>query len=86
VAAEVFRRNSRNICCSVARIRGPSAEIDILKPDRIEALIQAAETLPDVSPEHEKCARRLLYQAFPIKIVIQITVAPVDRIRRPQPV
>jgi hypothetical protein len=51
-----------HILDAVARIQGPFAIIDILKPHRIKTLVEALQRFPDVAPGHQERARRLLHR------------------------
>ena len=83
MATDVAGRRIWKILNAKPRVHRAPAEIHILEPDRIEALVETAETQPDASSKHQKCACRLLYQALLIEVAVQITIAPIDRIRRP---
>jgi hypothetical protein len=59
------------------------AEIDILKPDRPETLIEAPQLFPGGAAEHEKSSGRLFDALLPHRIEIQATIVPIHGIARP---
>jgi hypothetical protein len=65
-------------------MEGPLAEIDVFKPHRIEGFVEAPQSFPHVTPSHEKRAGGLFHGTRTIEIAIQIAVAAIHRIERPQ--
>ncbi len=84
--ARVLGRDRGNILNLEARRDGAPAKIHVFKPDRMKTLIQATQLLPNIAPDHQKSARRLFHQTRLVEIAVQISIALIDRIRRPQPI
>jgi hypothetical protein len=75
-----------NILNMIARADRAPAEIDVFEPYRVKPLIQATQLAPDAPAEHQESAGWLFYIGWPIQILIEISIAAVDRIRGPQAV
>jgi len=60
------------------------AVVDIFKPHWIKAFIKPAQVFPHVATSHKKRAGRLFHRTGLIEVAVQITVASVHRIGRPQ--
>jgi hypothetical protein len=76
--------NLRDILDPKAAFHGPVTEIDILKPDRMKPLIEPVQGFPYVAADHEKRTCRLFHRPRQVEIAVQIPVALVDGIGRPQ--
>lgn len=59
------------------------AEINVLKPDRSEAFIEAPNSAPSLFANEQKCAGGLLDVLAATQIQIEATPTPVDRISGP---
>jgi hypothetical protein len=70
----------------IARFSGSLAEIHVLKPQRMEALVKALQTLPNFAPESQESASRLLYVAGLRRVPVSISVGAVKGIRGKQAV
>src|SRR5205814_371760 len=86
MSARVFGPNLRHVLDPIARIYRPAAEIHIFEPNRMEALIEPVQTLPDVATDHQEGARRLFHGTPSAQIPIQVSIGLVDRITWEQPV
>ncbi len=69
-----------------ARSGHAAAEIHIFEPEREEALVQAAQAVPHVPPQHEERARGLLHIGGLAVIEVEATVAAVHRVTPPEPI
>jgi hypothetical protein len=78
--APVLPRHRRDILDSEAGGGSPAAEIHVFEPDRAKVLIEAAQPLPNVSPEHEESPGWLLHRAGVVQIPVQAAITPVDGI------
>ena len=76
----------RFVADPVAGVLDPDAEINIFKPDRPEALVEAAEAGPGSAPDQQESTGGLLGIAGLGQIEIQAAVTAIDRIARPDPV
>jgi len=70
----------RNITDPDTQFAGTLAEINVLKPDRMEDGIESTQPLPQVAPECEHGAGRLIHVGWPTKIQTETTVAPIHGI------
>src|ERR1700682_756295 len=86
MASSMTRRHTRNICNLVTGAHRAAAEIHVLEPNWKKLLVKTAQLLPNVLSNHQKSARRLVDEAWLIKFTIEITIAAIHRVRRPQPV
>ena len=50
----------------------------------MKAFVEAAERLPDIAPEHQKCSGRLFHRTRLIQIAIQVSVDAGSPDSRPQ--
>ncbi len=76
----------RFVADPVSGIPDPDAEINIFKPDRMEALVEAAEAGPGGAPDQQEGAGGLLGIAGLGQVEIEAAVTAIDRIARPEPV
>jgi hypothetical protein len=86
MAAQMLGANLRHILGLMPCICRPMAKIHIFEPHGMEILVKAAQAFPHIATGHEECARRLLHRTFAIQIPIQVSIAAVCRIVRPQAV
>jgi hypothetical protein len=82
----MLRANLRDVLDSIPRIRRPAAKIHVFEPDRMKVFVETAQIFPYIAPRHEKCAGGLLHGALEVQIPIQVSIASVNRVPRPQAV
>jgi hypothetical protein len=78
--------NLRQILNTISSIGRAPAEIHVLEPHWMKSFVKAAQMFPYISPRQKECARRLLHRTFAIQIPIQISIAAIDGIARPEAV
>jgi len=76
--APVLPRHRRDILDSVAGSGSPAAEIHVLEPNGAKVFIEAAQPLPNVSPEHEESPGWLLHRPGVVQIPVQAAITPVN--------
>ena len=86
MAAQMLRPNLRDVLYLVAGRGSPPAKIHILEPYRMKIFVQPAQVFPHVAPCHQERAGRLLHRALAIEIPIQVPIAAIHRITRPEAV
>ena len=72
----------RQISCPVSQIQRTPAEIDIFKPNRMKAGIEAIELLPKIAAEQDEGPSRLFHVSGLGEVGIQVAVAPIDGVAR----
>jgi hypothetical protein len=78
--------NLRQILSTISSIGRAPAKIHVLEPHRMKIFVKATQMFPYIPARQEECARRLLHRTFAIQIPIQISIAAIDGIARPEAV
>lgn len=76
----------RFVANPIAAFPDPDAKIDIFKPDRAEAFVEAAHAGPSVAPDKQEGAGGLFGIAGPSQVHIQAAPTAIDAVLRPDSV
>ncbi len=71
---------------SIFKIQRPFTVVDIFKPHGLKGFIETAQLFPHIAARHEESPGGLLHGTGLREVALQIAVAAIDPIRRPQPV